>query len=249
MFYHNHGSRYRAMFEPKACDQFAQALLGRGGGAKPPVDAVALAANLGLLVAVDCGQTERGRRACVNVGGAEPLPTIFVGNEERNERRQWAVAHEIGEHFSEELFRKLGLDPREMPRQTREQAANLIAPRLLLPRELFVAAGRECDWDLIELKRRFTTASHELIARRIIDCLASAIVTIFDQGRVRFRSDGFGRRSPLEIGERTALERCRRTLKPAAATTLHSRVRCWPIYEAEWRRGILLTQSTGGDDC
>jgi len=236
------------MFEPKACDQFAQALLVRGGGTKPPVDAVALAASLGLFVAVDCGQAERGRRACVNVGGAEPMPTIFLGAEERNERRQWAVAHEIGEHFSHELFRKLRLDPRELPRQTRERAANLLAPRILLPRDPFVAAGRECDWDLVELKRRFTTASHELIARRIIDCLATAIITIVDQGRVRYRSDGFGRRAPLETGERDTLECCRRTLQPVAATTLRGRVRCWPIYEAEWRREILLTQSKADDD-
>ena len=41
--------------------------------------------------------------------------------------------------------------------------------RLLLPMKWFALAATEFDHDLMQLKGRFQSASHELIARRMLD--------------------------------------------------------------------------------
>ncbi len=82
---------------------------------------------------------------------------------------QWAIAHELGECERHRVFEFLQVDPREAPPAAREAVANHLASRILLPREAFSADATACGWDLPELKSRYTTASHELIARRMLD--------------------------------------------------------------------------------
>ncbi len=106
------------------------------------------------------------------------------------------MAHEIGELFADRVFDELGVDPREAPSGARETVANQLAGRLLLPREWFGEAGAECGWDLFELKERFATASHELIARRMLDFPPSIGITIFDNGRRTFRRGNLPNRMP-----------------------------------------------------
>ena len=65
----------------------------------------------------------------------------------------------------------------------REQVANRLANALLLPRRWFAADGLEHDWDLLELKEHYVTASHELIARRMLDMRSPIVITVCDQGR------------------------------------------------------------------
>ena len=85
------------------------------------------------------------------------------------------------------MFRSLSVDPREAPPAARETVANQLAARILLPRGEFGCDARACDWNLLELKQRYVTASHELIARRMLDFTPAVIITIFDQGRRTFR--------------------------------------------------------------
>ena len=49
--------------------------------------------------------------------------------------------------------------------------ANNLAGRLLLPTAWFVADAAAENWDLIALKHRYATASHELIARRMLESI------------------------------------------------------------------------------
>ena len=81
-----------------------------------------------------------------------------------------AVAHEIGEHIAYRVFARWGADPVETAANAREQVANWLAGRLLLPTAWFAADGTACGWDLLALKARYNTASHELIARRMLEC-------------------------------------------------------------------------------
>src|SRR6476660_6712591 len=102
----------------------------------PPVDAAMVAGRLGLIVAADnrlpCrAQFVRlGAPAAANGGQG----TIVVGPAERPERRQWAVAHEIGESIAHHVFARLGLRPRTIAPEDRECVANHFAQCLLLPR-------------------------------------------------------------------------------------------------------------------
>ena len=99
--------------------------------------------------------------------------------------------------------------------------------------------GRACNWDLVAIKEQFSTASHELIARRILEFEPPVVITIFDHGKLSFRQGNRGGRLAL-----TPLERqCWRSVHVSGAAeeraTAGCTVRCWPIHEPEWKRELL----------
>src|SRR5438105_1207598 len=75
----------------------------------PPVDANALAQrHLGMIVCLDRRQPQRGRAQ--RAGGRKQ---IYLRPEPREERHQWTVAHEIGEHLKVSLLQRLGIEPEQ----------------------------------------------------------------------------------------------------------------------------------------
>jgi len=224
-----------------ALDVTIAELFDSAGIVGPPVDAVALARRLGFTLAWDDRQSSRAR--LVRLAGRAPCDgfSILLKHDPRPERRQWAVAHEIGEYLSPRVFDALAVDPRTAPLIARERIANLLASRLLLPTDWFYADAIAIDWDLLELKRRYGTASHELIARRMLDLSVPVILSIIDQGRLEFRRSNVpGRVPPLSPGERDCWQQVHAEHRPIgpveSGPTL---VRGWPIHEPGWRREIL----------
>lgn len=232
-----------------ALDSVVTDLLTFGAVGEPPVDTLAVARQLGIVVARDDSQGGRARIVRVNgsaVSGnhaADTLarrPSIFLKHEPRWERQQWAVAHELGEHQAEALFRRLGVSPAEAAPAAREQCANLIANRLLLPSEWFYETGVVVDWDLRQLKLRFETASHELIARRMLDLAPPGVMAVFDQGMLTWRRGSVGGRLPVWSAlERRVWERAHQSGADAEQIATPWRVRVWPIHEPDWRREIV----------
>lgn len=218
------------------------------GCVAPPVDAIQLAKRFDMVVLQDARLQGRARRVRLSVGGDGALAAIYVRPEPRAERRQWAVAHELGEHFAPEVLAALGVEPDESTPERREQSAHAFAERLLLPQAWLMREGAACDWELPRLKQRFTTASHELIMRRVVACLPDAVVTIVDNGRIHARRDARGRRPPLLREERALIEDCRAAGVPREHMVKGVRLRCWPLHEAEHRREILLTQAGEHDE-
>ena len=94
-----------------ALDACAVELLWEAAVEGPPVDAELVAQQLGLVVAQDDTMPCRGRfvRLTDRAFAAPGQGTILVGQAGRPERRQWAVAHEIGESVAQRVFAKLGL--------------------------------------------------------------------------------------------------------------------------------------------
>jgi Zn-dependent peptidase ImmA (M78 family) len=172
-----------------ALDACAAEVLWEAGVTEPPVDALAVAEQLGIVVARDYSMPYRGRFVRLaereNDGGGQA--TIVVGQTERPEREQWAVAHEIGESVAYRVFQRLGVSLDEALPTTRELVANRLASCLLLPRRWFSPDGLELDWDIVALKDRYFTASHELIARRMLEMRRPIVITIRDHGRVHWR--------------------------------------------------------------
>ena len=210
----------------------------------PPVDTLAVAGALGITVARDDRQRCRARFVRLRSGGrGRERPTIFLRSEPRPERRHWAVAHEIGEHTAYRVFAKLRIDAREVAPEMREEVANYLAGRILLPAEWFAADGSDCGWDLMELKSRFRTASHELIARRMLEMPPPVIVTIFDNGGLYFRRANLPGSVP---GPSTVELTCRgeanRHNQPRHATERAGSVQAWPVHEEGWQREILRTE-------
>ena len=157
--------------------------------------------------------------------------------------------HEIGEVFAVQVFDHLGVDPREAPSGTRELVANQLGGRLLLPRDLFGNAGRDCDWDLTKLKTEFATASHELIARRMLDFPPRVVITIFDHGRRTFRRGNLSGRTPaLTTMEMAAWRFAYASGQPATESDVTCRVQAWPIHESDWKREILRAEWLANED-
>ena len=225
-------------------DAVAAEVLFEAGFDTPPVDAWAVAGALEITVAVD--DRQRGRARYVRLRpfrGGEPKPSILLRPDPRAERRQWAVAHEIGEHVAWRVFELLGVDPREARPDARESVARELAGRLLLPAAWFEADAVASGWDLLGLKARYRTASHELIARRMLDFPPPVIVTVFDHGRVSLRRGNL----PGRVPDPSARElHCWRTVhernRPWQCTSAGQTVFGWPVHEDGWRREILRTE-------
>jgi hypothetical protein len=225
-------------------DAVAMGLLEQADVAGPPVDAFHLAGRLGITVAVDDRQA--GRARYVRLSGRRPTrsrPTILLRSDPRDERRHWAVAHEIGEFAAYRVFRQWGIDAREASPRVREEVANSLAGRLLLPTCWFVADAAAADWDLLALKARYATASHELIARRMLECPPPVIVTIFDHGAIHFRRGNVpGHVPPLLPAERTCWTAVHGRNRPRQLAAEGHTVQGWPVHEPDWKREILRTE-------
>jgi hypothetical protein len=225
-------------------DRAAEKILADGGVQTPPVDAFALARMLGITVAWD--DRQEGRARYVRLQNRRPgalRPTILVRRDPRIERQQWAVAHEIGEHVAAAVFAQWGADPRETSPDAREIVANAMASRLLLPTTWFVADATACGWDLVALKARYATASHELIARRMLECRPPVIISIFDQQRIMFRRSNLpGRAPPPSMAEMECWRDVHLAEHPRQVRAGPGLIQGWPIHEPEWKREILRTE-------
>jgi hypothetical protein len=217
-------------------DRQVEELLARAGLCEPPVDAIALAQNiLGMLVCVDMQQPQRGRAQ--RAGGQR---VIYLKPEPTEERHQWTVAHEIGEHLKADLLARLGMDPADTRAMAGESLANLFAYHLLVPTRWFSGEARDAHYDLLKLKERYRTASHEVIAWRFLDLPEPCIVTIIDNEAIsRRRSNAWPTRRRLEPCE----ERCARCVhengRPTVVQENGWTVHGWPVHQLDWKREIL----------
>jgi hypothetical protein len=232
-----------------ALDACAAEVLWEAGVNEPPVDALTLAERLELVVARDFATPCRGRfvRLADHGGSRESQATIVVGQAERPEREQWAVAHEIGESVAHRVFERLGVSFDESLPTAREQVANRLASALLLPRRWFASDGLDHDWDLFELKERYNTASHELIARRMLEMRPPIVITVCDLGRVHWRRSNATARPPAMLPEERDIWQVAHRMGLPAGDMLDGetgleRVRCWPIHEPDWKREILRSE-------
>jgi hypothetical protein len=92
------------------------------------------------------------------------------------------------------------------------------------------------------LKAVYATASHELIAWRLLDLPRESTVTIFDHGRITRRRSNDGRRPPPPIPLECAVwQETHRTGRAGAEWCDGLLVRCWPVHEPGWKREILRT--------
>jgi len=225
-------------------DTVAWQVLAEAGVKRPPVDAFEVARALGVTVALNDRQRSRARYVrLAGRGRRQPKATILLRPDPRVERQQWAVAHEIGEHAARRVFAQLGVDPRETAPDARETVANHMAGRLLLPSEWFAADAADCGWDLVELKSRYATASHELIARRMLECGPPVIISIFDHRALYFRRSNLpGRVPPPSPVEMQCWRAVHAANRPQQAYEGPRTIQGWPVHEEGWKREILRTE-------
>lgn len=227
-----------------ACRDVAAEVLDECGVRQPPVDARELARRLSIGVAYDAVQGGRGRLKRFGQRTA-----ILVRPEERPEREQWTVAHEIGEACAHRVFDRTGLSATEAGERQREQVANRMASCLLLPPDWFLRDARLLDGDVRLLKRTYCTASHELILMNLLKLPQLTLATVFDHGRMtRRRGNGQLRPPPLLPVERRVWQRVHETGRSHSEVHDGVRVQGWAVHEAGWKRELLRSTVTEGID-
>jgi Zn-dependent peptidase ImmA (M78 family) len=217
-------------------DRAVRELLDAAHVTEPPVDAIALAQrHLGMVVCLDRSQPQRGR-AQRSAGRKQ----IFLRPEPTEERHQWTVAHEIGEHFKSTLLERLGAEPGETRAMAGESLANLFANRLLVPTSWLAADAPACGYDVLALKQRYRTASHEVIAWRFLDLPEPCVITVIDNDHVsRRRSNSFRVTRQLEPAERECQRYVNERGKPHVVRKGAWIAQGWPVHGTDWKREIL----------
>ena len=202
----------------------------------PPVDAIGLAQrHLGMVICLDRRQPQRGRAQ--RAGGRQQ---IYLRPEPTEERHQWTVAHEIGEHLKPALLQRLGIEPEQTRPMMGESLANLFAYRLLVPGCWFAADAPNLDYDLLQLKQRYRTASHEVIAWRMLDLPEPCTITIVDNDHIsRRRSNAWQVRRKLEALEQECQRYVHYYSRPRLLQEGGWTVQGWPVHQADWKREIL----------
>jgi Zn-dependent peptidase ImmA (M78 family) len=211
-------------------------LLTAAGVAKPPVDTIRLAqGHLGMQVCLDRRQPQRGRAQ--RAGGRRQ---IYLRPEPTEERHQWTVAHEIGEHFKVSLLERLDIEPGQTRTMTGESLANLFAYHLLVPGCWLTTDAPACGYDLLELKQLYRTASHEVVAWRLLDLPAPCIITIVDNDHIyRRRSNAWRVKKELAPAEQTCQQYVNHYSRPRVVQDDGWTVQGWPVHQVDWKREIL----------
>jgi Zn-dependent peptidase ImmA (M78 family) len=205
----------------------------------PPVDAFAVAEALGMTVARDDRLEHRARLVRLHYAAGRSRTSILLAPEPRPERQQWSVAHEIGEHLAAQACQRLGIGALELPDGGRERLANLLANRLLLPGDWFGADGRRFHWDLLTLKQIYATASHELIARRMLDFPTRVMISVYDHNQLTWRRSNVPGQLPPPTREEIS---CRRRAYETGETAQQENITAWAIHEPDWKREIVRVE-------
>ncbi len=229
-------------------EEVARAVLTEVDWYRPPVNLLEVADRLSLVVARDSTMGVRGRFVNLGTEGSSAQGTILIADDPRPERTQWSVAHEVGESIAHRVFVRLGVSLSDIPPAVRERVANQLASCLLLPREWFADDGESVGWDLLALKRIYSTASHELIARRMLAMSPTVIVTMFDQGAQQWRQSNTAVRPPKLSAAESDVWRAAFETGHASACDDRDlpdgvrQIRSWPVHEPGWRREFVRTE-------
>jgi hypothetical protein len=103
---------------------------------------------------------------------------------------------------------------------------------------------------LLVLKRRFRTASHELILRRMLEFDPPVVVTIFDHGVLSFRRGNRSGRMSLTKLERECWRAVYESGEPQERFSATRSIRGWAVHEQGWKRDLLRMELLdGADNC
>src|SRR5262249_6097227 len=145
-----------------------------------------------------------------------------------------------GEHLKPALLQSLGLEPGETRPMLGESLANLFAHHLLVPTCWYAADAPAADFDLPQLKARYHTASHEVLAMRLLDLPEPCASAIADNARVhRRRSNAWRVRKQLEPAEQQCQRYVHQHSRPHQVRERGWTVQGWPFHRPDWKREIL----------
>jgi hypothetical protein len=150
------------------------------------------------------------------------------------------AARAVADHLRADLFRSLGFVEGTGPGLTGASLSNLFAQRLLIPTAWFGPLARQAGYDLFELKRSFSTASHELLANRLLELDEPCIITVIDNGEIVRRRSNTGP-VPRELvpAEEHCLQDVHEYSRPQVVSEDGWTVQGWPVHQLDFRREVL----------
>ncbi len=207
-------------------------LLSESGIMSPPVDPMIIAKNCGII----CTEAEIEGRRGQNLM-FRGFRFIDVRKDDRVERKCFTVAHELLE---------MELPKRIRGKQERHEIALIGAPHLLMPTDWFREACHETNFDIFELKKLFSTASHEAVALRTL-VFSPSVVTVIDNRKVTNRRSSvewLSERKLMPV-ENEVVDEVYRTGKKVCRELDEVIVTGYPLLEEEIKRVILQTVPAG----
>jgi hypothetical protein len=210
-------------------DAQVRELLTAAGCGHPPVDALQIAEHH-LKMEMDSLRPPRGAAA----------RRIDLRRETNEEKRQWFVALAIAEHLKDLVLERMDVTAAELRSMAGESLTNLLAVNLLVPSVWFTTDAPALDFDLPDLKGRYRTATHEVLAWRMLDLPSSCVITIIDHGRVlRRRSNAWRVTRNLTPVEKECQQFVHRYSRPKLMQREGWTVQGWPVHMAATKREVL----------
>lgn len=208
---------------------------------EPPVDVIELAETLEVSVFEQEQMEVRGKLIRQETG----RDVIVVRAESWEERSQYSVAHELGERYAEAVCLRAGEDFESLTARFVEELAHRFAHRLLCPDPDFRRDAATCGYDLYELKEKYETASHEVIAYRMLHVDIPTVVTVLDNERLARRDANFSgfRFRELEPFEEEVWQKAHKSGQPESECRGNVFVQAWPVWEDGFKREILRTSA------
>ena len=124
---------------------------------------------------------------------------------------------------------------------TGDSLLTLFSSRLLVPTQWFAADAATEDYNLLKLKKRYRTASHEVIALRFLDLPIPTVVTVIDNDEIHRRKTNGPRIKAKEL--ESPEEKCRNFVNKHGKAKIVREgawtVQGWPIHQSDWKREIL----------
>jgi hypothetical protein len=214
-----------------AIDRTVDDLLAVAGISGPPVDAVALARQLG--VEVEPVRTPQRTR---------PVPQPSA------EQQQWSAAQAVARSRKAELLGRLGIETGAARGLAGGTLTNLCAQHLLTPAGWFARDSHRCGFDLLTVKEQYRTAGCELIAWRWLELPDPCVVAVVVEGRVQKRRSNSARAGKtLSAAELECLRAVEGAGKPRDVRRDGWTVQGWPVPPGGARRVILRGAIPEGD--
>lgn len=181
-----------------AFDEWGERIVEKYGTSNP----VVIANRMGMRVVMS--NLPRMVKACLCRGRDGVPDSILVNRRMGYWRRNYAIAHEIAEH----LVSAMGVHADEED----EPIIDRCAAAIMMPRTAFTMALMRYGPDVVMIHRKFPFASHEALARRILDFLPNAVLTICDDHEIVLRLQHCGEPAvgiPISKHEMDAIEAVR----------------------------------------
>lgn len=223
----------------EACDRLVAGLLDRAGVTDPPVDALRIAEDH-LGIPVEIAEPEEDEQGRPRPRARRPTSGIVLSPHMSAEQQQSAAAQGIARTLLPDLLRKLGIVPGSETKQAAAHFRGLLIARLLVPTRMLRSALRNCKYDMVALKERFSTASFESIALRLLDLDDPCVIAVVDDGVVAVRrSNATQTTRKLTPAEQRCLDRVMELDRPHSTRLEGWSVQGWPVPGRPFRRVVL----------